>query len=114
MLNSEINNQKSFEHNKELIDLIMKEAYLSNLPEDDKKYLQDTLSLQIDRRLGLIIIENLSEEGRTEYAKLLKNSPIPDPEELQLLLTKYLPDYAEKIKVGLDIFAKEAIASLSK
>ncbi len=114
MSNLETNGQDNVDKNQALVDLIMKEAHLSNLPDADRKYVQANLSLQIDRRLGLIIMENLNDEGREEYTKLLEDGLVPNQEKLQVLLDKYVPDYQEKIKVGLDKFIKEAIASLSK
>ncbi|OIO05986.1 hypothetical protein AUJ26_01700 [Candidatus Falkowbacteria bacterium CG1_02_37_21] len=110
-MTSDLNNS---DQSKEIADLIIEQAYLSNLPEADKNYVRENLALQITRRLGLIIMENLNEEGRLEYSQLLENSLIPDQEKLQELLDKYIPDYAEKVKVGLDEFIKEAVASLTK
>jgi hypothetical protein len=97
-----------------IADSIISQAYLSDLPAADQQYLKDTLVLQLSRRLGSVIMENLSEAGQAEYAALLADGPVPDPAKLQSLLDKFIPDYPAKIKTGLDEFIKQAVASLSK
>lgn len=107
-------NLKNSDQSKEIANLIIEQAHLAHLPETDKDYIRENLALQINRRLGLIIMENLSDEGQLEYSRLLGSDLIPDPEKLQNLLNKYIPDYKEKVKVGLEEFVKEAVASLTK
>ncbi len=97
-----------------IADNIISQAYLSDLPEADKNYLKETLVLQLSRRLGLIIMENLPEAGQTEYAALLDDGPMPDSAKLQILLDKYIPDYPAKVKTGMEEFIQKAVASLTK
>ena len=97
-----------------IADNIISRAYLSGLPEADHRYLKETLVLQLSRRLGSLIIENLPEAARPEYEALLVDGPIPDPAKLQTLLDKYIPDYPAKVKAGLEEFIQKAIASLTK
>lgn len=97
-----------------LAEEIIKQANLADLPEGDKKYLRENLLLQLNRRLGLIIMENLNDEGQREYGELLDDGLVPDPKKLQDLLVKYITDYQEKITAGLKEFAKQIIASLVK
>jgi len=96
-----------------LVEEIITQANLADLPEGDKKYLRESLLLQLNRRLGLIIAGNLNEEGLEEYGKLLEDGPLPDPKKMQDLLTKYIPGYQEKIKAGLDEFIGQIVASLT-
>ncbi|MFA7087964.1 MAG: hypothetical protein WC146_01335 [Patescibacteria group bacterium] len=97
-----------------IVSEIITKAGLSDLPKADMDYLRENLSLQVSRRLGLIIIENLSEEGQGAYIKLIEGGLVPDVDKMQGLLEKYLPDYQDKIKAGLDIFIQEAVKSFSK
>jgi len=97
-----------------LIDQLIIAAGLENLPEDEKQDFRDNMNVQINRRIGSIIVENLSEEGLAAYEKLLTDSLVPDPEELNQLLETYLPDYPTKIKAGLDEFLQEVAASFNK
>jgi len=97
-----------------IADNIISRAYLSGLPEADHRYLKETLVLQLSRRLGSIIMENLPEAAQPEYEALLADGPIPEPAKLQALLDKYIPDYPAKVKAGLEEFIQKAIASLTK
>lgn len=99
---------------KKIVAEIISRAGLSGLPEADARYLEENLILQMNRRLGVILIENLPEEGRDEYGKLIADGPVPDPDKLRKIMEKYLPDYQTKIKSGLEAFAQEAVKSLSK
>lgn len=97
-----------------LAENIISLAKLDDLPEGDKKYLKDNLLLQLNRRLGLIIVENLDEESMKKYAQLVEDSPIPNSEKLQEFLEGHLPNYKEKIKEGLEEFANDIVSSLGK
>lgn len=115
MINSTNNGgQAPTEEMEAIADGIINKAYLSDLPEADKKYLRETLILQLSRRLGSIIIENLSAAGIKEYEVLLIDGPVPDPAKLQVLLDKYIPDYPAKVKAGMEEFIQKAIVSLTK
>jgi len=96
-----------------LVDNLIKEVKLNDLPEADYNFLKESLIMQINRRLGSIIMENLNDEGLAEYNELLNEGLIPDAGKLEKLLEKYIPDYEEKVKTGLDEFIKEAAQSLS-
>lgn len=96
-----------------LVDNLIKEVKLNDLPEADYNFLKESLIMQINRRLGSIIMENLNDEGLAEYNELLNDGLIPDADKLEKLLEKYIPDYEEKVKTGLDEFIKEAAQSLS-
>jgi len=98
---------------EKVVEEIIKTSGLDDLPLGDHNYLKEHLLLQLNRRLGLIITGNLNEEGLEKYSQLLTDGPVPDPVKLQVLLEKYIPDYQEKIKVGLDEFIKQILASLT-
>lgn len=104
----------SLEEMDSLVDQIIERAYLNDLPAKDAAYLRETLSAQINRHLGVLIMENLSSEAQAEYAELIVDDFVPDPLKLQALLVKHVPDYQNKIKQGLQNFADKAVASLSK
>lgn len=114
MTNQINNGQPPVDEMEAIADNIISQAYLSDLPEADKKYLKENLILQLNRRLGSIIMENLPAEAQKEYAALLADGPIPDSAKLQVLLDKYVPDYQVKVKAGLEEFIQKAIASLTK
>ena len=98
----------------EIVEEIIKTSGFNDLPLGDRNYFKEHLTLQLNRRLGLIIAENLKEDGLEEYNKLLSDGLIPDPSKLQNILEKNLPDYQEKIKLGLDEFVKQILVTLTK
>ncbi|MCU0679951.1 MAG: DUF5663 domain-containing protein [Planctomycetes bacterium] len=82
-------------------------AGLESLPEEEKNVFKANMAGQIARRIGLIILKNLSNEGLDAYEKLLKENPLPDPEVMEDFLKKYLPNSQEVIQEGLTQFFEE-------
>ena len=97
-----------------LVDRIITGARLQDLPVADLDYLKANLAAQMHRRIGLVLVESMSEEARMMYADLLVDGLTPDPEKLRRFLEEYIPDYQDKIRAGLTEFVSEAVASLSK
>ncbi len=105
---------KNMDYLEIIIGKIMEEANLNNLPEPEKTSFQENLAMQFNRRIGLIIMDNLPEEGLKEYTALIKDSIIPDKIKLQELIIKYIPDFENKMKDGLDSFIQEVLVTLKK
>ncbi len=97
-----------------IIDNIVIDAGLSNLPEADMLAFKSNLEMQFNRRIGLIVVDNLPEEGIKEYGELLQESEFPDISKLQNLISKYIPNFEEKLKNGLDEFIEEIMQSIKK
>jgi len=113
--NNEVKSEiKEDEDISPIADYIISESGLNNLPKNDLTVLRDGLIMQINRRIGLIIIDNLNEAALEEYNKLLGESLVPDPKKLELFLQANIVDCSEKIKMGLDEFVNQAIASFKK
>jgi len=98
----------------QIADFIISQSQMDKLTPDDLKAVKDGIIMQLNRRLGLIIMDNLSKKALEEYTNLLGTSLIPDPKKLETFLVKNIPDYQEKIKIGLDEFVDQAIRSFSK
>ena len=88
-----------------LIDGVIEKLSLKNLPEEELKDFRESLEMQITRRLGLIVLENLNEEGLKEYEKAVSSDVLaPDPVKLEEIIKKYIPDLDKKIQEGLTEF----------
>ena len=96
------------------IEKIMAEAGLSELPADYKQQYIDKLQEQVNRRVGLIILDNLSEADSQEFAKTLNSSPAASMEEMRAFFADKIPSLEEKIKAGLAEFAAQFIARAKK
>ncbi|HPT08166.1 MAG TPA: DUF5663 domain-containing protein [bacterium] len=106
-------NENSTELNP-LVEGLIDRFNLRNLPEEDLNEFRVNLEQQISRRLGLVILENLSEEGLKEYEESLSDILIPDPEKISEITKKYIPDLDQKIKISMEEFIKEVEQSLTK
>lgn len=93
---------------------IMAEVGSEHLSAEAKELIRENLEAQILRRLGLIIMEHLDEEGLKAYEQLTAGGALPTAGEMQSFLEQYLPDYEEKIKAGMDEFMAEVAESISK
>lgn len=98
----------------QLADSIIEAAGADQLPEEAKQPFREQLEAQIMRRLGIIVMENLDEEGMKEYEALVADNPVPDPQALQVFLEKRVPDYEEKLKAGMEQFAADTAKFLEK
>lgn len=91
----------------QLVNTIIEAAGADSLPEEAKQPFRETLEAQVMRRLGIIILQNLDEQGVQAYEELLARSAKPTPAEMQALLEKHLPDYEAKIKAGMQEFLQD-------
>jgi hypothetical protein len=71
---------------------------------------RDNLRWQLERRLGLIIINHLDEAGLAAYTKLAVDNVQPATKDLERLLKQYFPDYQATIKSELAPFIEELLA----
>jgi len=92
---------------EQIADQIIASSGGRDLPEEAKAVFRENLTAQILRRLGLIIIQHLDDEGLKAYEKLTENDILPGTSEMQSFLEQYLPDYEVKVKTGMDEFMKE-------
>ena len=97
-----------------IIDQIIVAANLGGLPEAEEGQFRENMEAQINRRLGLIIINNLDEKGLAAYEKLTKSGTVPAAAEMQNFLQEYLPDYEDKVRDGMKEFIKETIMAGAK
>jgi hypothetical protein len=97
-----------------VIEKMIDKLDLRGLPEEDLNNFRSNMEMQISRRLGLIILENLNEEGLKEYEGAMSDVLAPDPEKLQEIIKKYIPDFESKVKKGMDEFFDEILKDSSK
>lgn len=91
-----------------IIDEIIKKLKMENLPSEELDDFKNSLESQITRRLGLVILENLNEEGLKEYEEAASEESLsPDPEQMEKIIKKHIPDIEEKIKAEMDSFLKQ-------
>jgi len=101
----------SNEQIQEVITQIIKQSNMEGMPEPAEKKFREEMELQITRRLGIIVMQNLNEEGLAEYEKMIEKGEAGDQEKFSVFIAKYIPNYEEKVKEGLGLFIKEVIAA---
>ena len=94
------------------IEKILEESGLNELPPEYKEQYTAKLQEQLNRRIGLIILENLSPEDSEKFADKLNASPAPSTEEMNNYFIEKIPDLNDKIRDGLTQFAAEFISSV--
>ena len=92
-----------------LVEKIIDEAGLRNLPEEELDDFRANMETQISQKLGSIVIDNLGEEGMAEYEKLLEGSDGVDPEKMDALTSKYIPDLDQKIESEMTDFFRQIL-----
>jgi len=96
------------------VDQLIKDAKLDNLPADYREEYLVRLKEQVEKRLGIIIMQNLDEAGLNEFTQLIQQEPKPDLAKIQSLFSGRIPDFEQKIKDGMIEFASQFIASAQK
>ena len=95
----------------QFIDTLLREAKLDILPEDYKKQYRERLYDQIVSRVGLIAMKNLDDQGVKEFGQMLQDGLKPDSDEAREFFVQKIPDFEEKIRLGMVEFAEQFIGA---
>jgi len=96
------------------IEKMLEEAGLTDLPADYKQEYIAKLQEQLNRRIGIVIMQNLSDEDAEKFAQMIEQSPAPGIDQMQSYFAEKIPDLEGKIKEGLTQFAVEFINASKK
>lgn len=83
------NNQEQF------INSLLEKIKTDRIPEEELKTLKETLILQFQERLGVEMINMLSEEDQEKYFEMIEAKK--SEEEIQEFLTTHIDNMEEKI-----------------
>ena len=87
-------------------ELITKSGTIT-LPENFTAELRDVLALEIEQRIGFMVLDNLDEDAADEFTLLMSGQELPTPEEWLSFFTKNISDFEEKINEVLKEVAQE-------
>jgi len=93
------------------IETLLREANLDSLPEENKADYIERLKGEVERRIGIIAMQELDPKGKEEFRKMVEKEPKPSPGELQEFFKSRIENFDEKVKVGLEEFAREFITA---
>lgn len=93
---------------------IMAQAGIADLPEDFKQDYMEKLSIEAQRRLGIMAMGEMDENGLKDFEKLMAENKQPQPEELMEFFKARIPDFESKVTAALKEFAEEFAGGAEK
>lgn len=93
---------------------VLRAAGLDALPEDAKSEFIVKIRDQAQRRMGVIAVQHLDEQGLGEFNALMAQAPPPDPAAVQSFFTTKIPDFESKMQEAMMQFADEFVAAAKK
>lgn len=91
---------------------LIKKAGLDNVPEKFREEYAEKIGAEVQRRIGLVALKELSPQALDEFNVLAGKDAKPD--ELAEFFKKSVPDWEDKITVALKEFSDEFLASSEK
>lgn len=94
----------------QFIDDLLRQAYLDKLPEKFKEEYKDKILVELQKRIGVMALNNLSDKDVEKFNVLLKKTDVNIDDIMQFLKEK-LPDIQTKIDQVMDKFQQEFLKS---
>lgn len=91
------------------LEQLLKAANIAGMPIDYKKSYKERLGFEVERRIGLVVMNELEKKDLEEFEKLLGENV--SSEEIQKFVSSKISNFTEVVKKGLDDFAAEFIAA---
>lgn len=94
----------------QFIDDLLKQAYLDKLPEKFKDEYKDRILMEIQKRIGIMALNSLSNQDVDAFNAILKKTDVNIDDIMQFLKEK-VPDMQNKINQVTDQFQQEFLKS---
>lgn len=91
---------------------LLKKSELDKVPQDFYNEYLEKIGNEVQKRLGIIAMKELSPDAVDEFGKLVSNEA--KPEALAQFFKKNIPNYEAKVESALKEFADEFLASAAK
>lgn len=116
MVSNSVINQFSTMNNimDQYVNQIMQQAGIANLPEDFKKDYVAKLSAEAQRRLGIMAMGEMDEQGLKDFEQLMEENKEQNPQALMEFFKARIPDFENKVTVALKQFAEEFVDGAAK
>ena len=99
------------ENIQQFTDQLIKDAGLDKMPEDFQNEYKEQLLAQLQQRLGLAYMKELSEDQMKKLNKLIEEQK---EEEISKFLEANIPNLQEVMKNTLEAFSSEVMESAKK
>lgn len=93
------------------IQQLLKAADLEMLPEEERDDYIEDITREIERRVGLLLIEELSQDDFDAYTKLVTSKKPQNLQEVEIFLESKIKDWPQKFDAVLKKFADDFIAT---
>ena len=85
-------------------------AGLDKLPSDIKEEYSERLGVEVNRRIGLAMMDSLDENSLGEFNALMEKDEVT-PDDARVFFAERVPDYEARMQKVLEDFAKEFVDS---
>jgi len=99
---------------QQFITEVIKKAAIDKMPEDFKKEYTEKLGAEAQRRLGIMAMGELNEQGVKDFEEFMANNKSPKPEKVLEFFGARIPDFTAKVTEALKKFAEEFIAGAER
>ena len=93
----------------QFVDNLLKQAGMNNLPEDYQEVYKEKVKEQINRRISLMLMENLNDKSAKEISDLFSRPESLDLAQSQEIFAKYVPGLEEKVAAEMLAFAEDFV-----
>ncbi len=93
---------------------LLKQAGIDNMPEEFKKEYAEKLSVEAERRLGVMAMEELDAKGLEAFETFMSAHEAPKSEDFLEFFNGHINDFSAKANKTLQDFAQEFLASATE
>jgi hypothetical protein len=99
---------------QQFIKNIIKKAGMESLPQKFLDEYEDKLIIEFQRRIGVLMVKELDEQGIKEFDKLIQGNPNPDQRVLLNFFNVHISNFKQKFEKGSQDFTQEFVDELKK
>ncbi len=92
------------------VDQLYSAAGLDKLPSDLKAEYAERIGVEVNRRIGLAMMDALTEKSLEEFNKLMEKEDV-DPAEAMVFFKTNVPDYEARMQKVFEDFTKEFVSA---
>ena len=93
---------------------MIKNAGIDNMPDDFKKTYSEKLAVEAQRRLGIMAIAELDEQGAKDFEEFIAKNQSPEPQKTLEFFNSRISNFETKVQETLTKFAEEFISGAEK
>lgn len=92
----------------QFVEQLIARAGLDGVPKNFRAEYTDKIAAEVQKRIGLVAVKELSPEGLAEFGRLMEGGPAADA--VNKFFAEHIPDLDKKINAALDDFSAEFLS----